>query len=107
MQKYINDARVIVTHGGPASFIAPLSIGKIPIVVPRLKKYNEHVNDHQLEFALEVEKRMNNIIVAKTEEEITGAILNYDKKIEKLNKNNKTNNKKFNDGLKKEINNIL
>ena len=49
MQKYIADARIVITHGGPASFIAPLSIGKIPIVVPRQKDYNEHVNNHQLD----------------------------------------------------------
>ena len=107
MQKYIQDARIIVTHGGPASFIAPLSIGKIPIVVPRQKKYNEHVNDHQLEFALEVEKRMKNIIVAKTEDEIMETILNYDNKIEKLNKNNYSNNKSFNINLKKEIDELF
>ena len=44
-------------YGGPASFIMPLQVGKVPVVVPRQKKYGEHVNDHQLEFAQEVEKR--------------------------------------------------
>lgn len=107
MKKYIQDARIIVTHGGPASFIAPLSIGKIPIVVPRQKKYNEHVNDHQLEFAMEVEKRMKNIIVANTEEEIVESILGYDEKISRLNKNNISNNKKFNDNLNQIIKDML
>ena len=68
MQKNIKEARIIVTHGGPASFIAPISIGKIPIVVPRKKEYNEHVNNHQLDFAKQVEKRMKNIIVEETDE---------------------------------------
>lgn len=107
MQKYVKEARIVITHGGPASFIAPLTIGKIPIVVPRKKEFNEHVNNHQLDFAKEVEKRMKNIIVAESENEIIESIINYDKKISKLNKNNRSNNKKFNDNLKKEINKIL
>ena len=107
MQKYIEDARIVITHGGPASFIAPLSIGKIPIVVPRKKEFNEHVNNHQLEFALEVEKKMKNILVAKTEEEIIDAIINYDKKINKLNNNKQSNNKLFNENFKKEVNKLF
>ena len=50
MSKFTQDANIIITHGGPASFIAPLELGKIPIVVPRQKKYNEHINNHQVEF---------------------------------------------------------
>lgn len=35
MIKNVADARIVITHGGPASFIMPLQIGKTPIVVPR------------------------------------------------------------------------
>ena len=48
----------ILTSGGPASFVMPLQIGKTPIVVPRQHQFNEHVNDHQVEFARNVAKRM-------------------------------------------------
>ena len=34
MVKNVADARIVITHGGPASFIMPLQIGKTPIVVP-------------------------------------------------------------------------
>lgn len=51
MNTFIEEANVVITHGGPATFMAVLSKGKKPIVVPRLKQFNEHVNDHQLEFA--------------------------------------------------------
>lgn len=107
MQKYIEEARIVITHGGPASFIAPLTIGKIPIVVPRKKAYNEHVNDHQLEFAKEVEKRMKNIIVAETEEEIEDVIINYDQKIKEMCNGISNNNAKFNMELEKEIKKLL
>jgi len=49
MVKNVADARIVITHGGPASFIMPLQIGKTPIVVPRQHQFNEHVNDHQVE----------------------------------------------------------
>ena len=107
MKKYIADARIVVTHGGPASFVAPLSIGKIPVVVPRQYKYNEHVNDHQLDFAREVEKRMKNIIVAESEEEIIDAIVNYDEKVKNASGEISSNNKKFNEMLEEEIKKIL
>ena len=50
MEKCIEKADIVITHGGPASFMKVLSVGKIPIVVPRLSRFGEHVNDHQLEF---------------------------------------------------------
>ena len=103
MQKYIEQARIIITHGGPASFISVLAINKTPIVVPRKKEFNEHVNNHQLEFAEEVEKRMKNIIVERNDEEIENAITNYEKKIKLLSKKVHSNNKKFNKNLEKEV----
>ena len=107
MKKYIADARIVVTHGGPASFVAPLSIGKIPVVVPRQYKYNEHVNDHQLDFAREVEKRMKNIIVAENEEEIIDAIVNYEVKAKSFVNDTTSNNFKFNQMFVDEIRSIL
>ena len=38
MVEMVNEARVVITHGGPSSFIMPLQIGKTPIVVPRQYK---------------------------------------------------------------------
>lgn len=107
MKKYIEEARIVVTHGGPASFVAPLSIGKIPVVVPRQYKYNEHINDHQLDFAREVEKRMKNIIVAENEEEIVDAIVHYEKKSVRFSKEKYNNNSKFNMELEKIINSMF
>ena len=101
MNEFINESRIVITHGGPSSFIAPITIGKIPIVMPRLQKYNEHVNDHQLEFARQVEKKMNNIIVVENEKELQDAIIYYDEKIKKCKSKNLNNNKKFNQNLEK------
>lgn len=76
--KNVEDARVVITHGGPASFIMPLQIGKTPIVVPRQYKYDEHVNDHQVEFAKAVSERMGNIIVVENVANLGKIIKNYD-----------------------------
>ncbi|MFD1441071.1 glycosyltransferase [Lacticaseibacillus hegangensis] len=44
MRQYVKQADIVITHGGPASFIDVLNANKIPIVAPRLKEYGEHVN---------------------------------------------------------------
>lgn len=75
MAQKMNEARLVVTHGGPASFFAALEAGKFVSVVPRLKKFGEHVNDHQIEF---VEFVINNglpIKMVETKEELIDSII--------------------------------
>ena len=107
MQKYISEARIVITHGGPSSFIAPLTVGKIPIVVPRKKEFNEHVNNHQVEFANEVANRMKNILVANNDEELIDLILNYESKIKNISNINNSNNELFCSKLNNEINSLF
>lgn len=45
----IKKADLIITHGGVGSIMEGIKNGKPIIAAPRLKKYNEHVNDHQLQ----------------------------------------------------------
>ena len=45
----VNKANIIITHGGVGSIVSGLKRNKIIIAAARLKKYGEHVNDHQLE----------------------------------------------------------
>lgn len=56
----------------------PLQIGKTPIVVPRQHQYNEHVNDHQVEFARNVAQRMGTIIPVEDINTLGDVITNYD-----------------------------
>ena len=51
LSKLQEEADLIITHGGVGSIISSLKKGKKVIVVPRLKKYGEHVNNHQLQIA--------------------------------------------------------
>lgn len=55
MDKYIDEADIIITHSGTGSVLTPLKKGKKVIVCARLSKYEEHVDDHQVEL-LEVFK---------------------------------------------------
>ncbi len=43
-------ASVVVCHGGPATILECRSNGIVPIVVPREHRFEEHVNDHQVDF---------------------------------------------------------
>ena len=99
MVKNVEEARIVITHGGPSSFIMPLQIGKTPIVVPRQKKYDEHVNDHQLDFALEVEKRQKNIIVIQEIEDLKEVLLNYERMVSGYTSELSDNNSNFNEEL--------
>ena len=45
--KYVDEATLVITHGGVGSIIMALGKGKKVIAVPRLHEYGEHVNDHQ------------------------------------------------------------
>lgn len=48
-EELISDCSVLITHGGVGSIITGLKKNKKVIAVPRLEKYGEHVNDHQLQ----------------------------------------------------------
>ncbi|MBC6910381.1 glycosyltransferase, partial [Lactobacillus reuteri] len=62
MNDYMHRARIVITHGGPATIIMALQNEKIPIVVPRQKKFDEHINNHQVEFTKQMADRRGNII---------------------------------------------
>lgn len=47
--KYIKDADLIISHGGVGSIIDALKYNKTVIATPRLKKYKEALNDHQIQ----------------------------------------------------------
>ena len=47
MDKLIKQADLIITHGGTGSIVTAIKQGKKVIACPRLKKYGEHVDDHQ------------------------------------------------------------
>jgi len=51
------EARIVVTHGGVGTILNVLQGGATVVVVPRLGKYGEAIDDHQLVFVQELEKK--------------------------------------------------
>lgn len=55
-------SEIVITHGGTGAIIGAVKKDKKVIAVPRLAKFGEHVDDHQLQLLDEFEKMQ--IIVA-------------------------------------------
>ena len=51
------DSDAVITHAGIGSAITALESGKRPIFVPRRKRFKEHVDDHQVSIAGELERQ--------------------------------------------------
>ena len=92
MVRLVEEARIVITHGGPSSFIMPLQVGKTPIVVPRRHEFNEHVNDHQVSFSKAVAERMGMIIVVEDMNQLGKTIADYDEIIGGMESGLKSNN---------------
>lgn len=56
VSELMSKSSVVITHGGVGSIMDALVTGKPTIVVPRYKKFNECVDNHQLEITQELEK---------------------------------------------------
>lgn len=48
-ERMTDNAEIVITHGGTGAIIGAVKKGKKVIAVPRRAKYNEHVDDHQLQ----------------------------------------------------------
>lgn len=96
MKKYISEAHIVITHGGPSSFIEVLQSGKVPIVVPRLQKFNEHINNHQLNFVRLIVEKNRNIIPIYDTKKLSKVINDYDRIAANYKDNIINNNQRFN-----------
>lgn len=56
MDEYIEMADLVICHGGVGTILSAIMKGKKVIAIPRLAKYGEHINDHQIEICEELEK---------------------------------------------------
>ena len=75
LDRYQEQADLIITHGGVGSIISSLKKGKKIIAIPRLHKYKEHVNDHQKEI-IEYFANKGYIMGLNSVDELKEAILN-------------------------------
>ncbi len=45
----MSEADIVITHGGTGVIINAIKKGKKVIAAPRLKRYGEHIDDHQIQ----------------------------------------------------------
>lgn len=101
MVKNVEQARIVITHGGPASFLMPLQMGKIPVVVPRQSRFGEHINDHQLVFGRELLNRKGNILLVEDVSELRDVLVRYEALVKKRSLKLVSNNTAFNEQIEK------
>lgn len=100
---YIKKARIVITHGGPASFLSVLQQRKAPIVVPRKADFNEHVNNHQLDFAIKIKELGYKIYIVDNLIELGNVISNYQNDESEFVSNNQNFNYKLKIDIKKMV----
>lgn len=69
----VAQAELLILHAGAGSVIHAVQAGRIPVVMPRLAKYGELVDDHQLEFACALAEA-GKVVVAEEPADLIGAV---------------------------------
>ena len=73
LKDLISKADIVITHGGVATIIESIQKDKKIIAIARLKKYGEHVNDHQLQI-IEAFKKDGYLLELKNVKDLVGVI---------------------------------
>ena len=89
-QELINKCDLLITHGGVGSILTGLKNNKKVIVCPRLSKYKEHMNDHQIQIVNNFFKA--GYILEFQEGDDLGEILKQAKKFKPKKFSSNTNN---------------
>lgn len=100
-EQQIEKADIVVTHGGAGCIAGALEREKPVIVVPRLSKYNEHNNDHQLELSSELE-REGRVLLVRDIKYLGNAI----EKAKEFEPKNKNAGNRINDIIREYINKV-
>ena len=68
LEKFQDEANLIITHGGVGSIISSIEKRKKVIAVPRMHEYGEHVNNHQKEIVKDFNDKGYIIGIEKVED---------------------------------------
>lgn len=68
VDRFVQEASLVITHSGTGSLIKCNQYSKKTLIVPRLKKYKEHVDDHQCEIARVFQKKARASVVYEMDE---------------------------------------
>jgi UDP-N-acetylglucosamine transferase subunit ALG13 len=73
LDQVLGDADVMICHGGPGSIADAWHRGQVPIVVPRLRRLGEVVDDHQVDFCVKL-AALGRVRLAQDREVFAGLI---------------------------------
>lgn len=73
LRRAMRDADVVVSHAGVGSALAAMQAGCRAVYVPRRRRHGEHIDDHQVQMAHELERR--GLVVAREVPDIRWADL--------------------------------
>ena len=73
MRRAMREADVVVSHAGVGSALAAMQAGRRAVYVPRRRLHGEHVDDHQVAMAGELQSR--DLVLAREADEVTFADL--------------------------------
>ena len=73
MRRAMREADVVVSHAGVGSALAAMQAGRRAMYVPRRRLHGEHVDDHQVAIARELQSR--DLVLAREADEVTFADL--------------------------------
>lgn len=83
MIRAIQKSSIVIPHAGIGSVFLSLNLGKVPIIFPRFVHLGEHLDNHQVEFAKEMEKE-GKVLAAYDEKDLIYKIKNYSDLISQL-----------------------
>jgi len=72
--RLVAQSSLLIIHGGAGSIINALRQHKLPVVVPRLERYGEHVNNHQLDLCSKLSE-IGKVVMVERIEELCDAIV--------------------------------
>ncbi len=82
----IENADIVVCHGGIGTVLSCFNKGVVPIVFPRYKKFKEHIDNHQVEFCKELEMQKK-VPVAWNNSQLFEMLDNYNFVVNNFNVN--------------------
>ena len=85
--KYIKESDFVIAHGGVGSILDALKYDKKVIAIPRLEKYHEHENNHQIQIVEKFDE-LGYIIDCGNLKRLGNKIMEIDKFIPKKYKSN-------------------
>ena len=99
LEGYFKKSRLVISQSATSLLEFVLSHKKPVITVPRQKKYGEHINDHQVEFAVYLTKKTGILSIFNIED-ITPKLIRKYNRIARIDKENL---KKLQDRFKNEF----